>query len=328
MKKTILTVFAAAIAMGVAGCAIEEQATEQQSGNEEQVAEHAHSDNELSAASSESDIALMHVHGLGFAEDGSGLYVPAHDGLKVFEDGVWRDKEGEKHDYMGFVMTEDGFYSSGHPAPGSELENPFGVVRSTDMGQTLETLDLYKEIDFHFMAVGYRSQAIYVLNPEPNSRMDQTGLYYSNDNAVTWTKSASKGLEGQLITLAAHPDEAATVVVGTDKGLFISTDSGNQFKQLTETPTTAAAFSADGKLVTGNLSTPFSLTVVDQETGEQSAYSIPELTKQNAISYIAVNPQNPEELAFSTFERDIYLSQDGGNTWNEIAAKGTAKNFN
>jgi len=43
----------------------------------------------------EEDIDFMHIHGLGFTNDGTEIYVPAHDGLKVYKNGKWKIPEGE-----------------------------------------------------------------------------------------------------------------------------------------------------------------------------------------------------------------------------------------
>lgn len=40
------------------------------------------------------------------------------------------------------------------------------------------------------------------------------------------------------------------------------------------------------------------------------------------IGYIAVNPAQPDEMVFATFGRDIYLSQDDGQSWKQIARAG------
>ncbi|MFA7746586.1 hypothetical protein AB8738_14955, partial [Salinicoccus roseus] len=60
----------------------------------------------------EEEVTFQHFHGLGYTSDGEELYVPAHDGLKVFKDGAWTiPTEREKHDKMGFSMFKGGFYS-------------------------------------------------------------------------------------------------------------------------------------------------------------------------------------------------------------------------
>lgn len=272
-------------------------------------------------------VEFMHIHGLGITDNGNEVYVPAHDGLKVFKDGMWSNAEGEKHDFMGFSMVDDGFYSSGHPGEGSSLKNPFGVIKTTDMGKSLEMLDLYGEIDFHGMAVGYKSHAIYVINPQANSRMDDTGLYYSTDDTDTWKKSEMKGLSGQVSSLAVHPTDRASIALGTNEGIFVSKDFGQSFNQLSNSPTTAVTFSITGELLAGSVSNEFTLSTFDIKTNEQTMLSLPSLNGENAIGYIAVNPQNEKQIIFTTFEKDIFMTEDFGRNWIHLADKGKGINL-
>ncbi|QHJ70922.1 F510_1955 family glycosylhydrolase [Planococcus halotolerans] len=334
MKKLIFALLIALLAGSIAACSGEEEVMDNEAIKE--VAEdHSEKEktNEGGTTTAEentpelSDIELMHIHGLGFSGDGAGLYVPSHDGLKVFENGLWDEASAEPHDYMGFVMVDDGFYSSGHPGPGSSLKNPVGVVKTTDMGKTLEMLDLYQEVDFHGMAVGYKSHAIYVINPQANSRMDDIGLYYSTDDTETWTKSEMTGLQGPVFSIAVHPTDDATVALGTSEGVFLSNDFGETFESVSDSPTTAVTFSAAGDLVAGSVSSEVTLTIFDSETNEPQLISIPELNEENSIGYIAVNPQDDDQITFTTVEKDMYMTKDSGDNWIQIAEKGTGINL-
>src|SRR6267142_2701809 len=81
-------------------------------------------------------VTLTHVHGLAYSADRNRLMVPSHHGLAVYENGEWSKAPGPQHDYMGFSATARNLYTSGHPAPGSSLINPFGLMRSHDGGKT------------------------------------------------------------------------------------------------------------------------------------------------------------------------------------------------
>jgi hypothetical protein len=87
-------------------------------------------------------MTLTHVHGLAYSADGQRLMLPSHHGLAVYENGKWSKAPGPQHDYMGFTATAKHLYSSGHPAPGSGLVNPFGLIRSRDGGNNWEKLGL------------------------------------------------------------------------------------------------------------------------------------------------------------------------------------------
>ena len=64
-------------------------------------------------------LTLHHIHGLSYSADGKQLYIPMHHGARHLNGSQWSSKApGPEHDYMGFAVTREFFYSSGHPAPG------------------------------------------------------------------------------------------------------------------------------------------------------------------------------------------------------------------
>jgi hypothetical protein len=264
-------------------------------------------------------IDIPHLHGLGFSGDGQQLVVPAHDGLRIFANGAWQAPDLPAHDYMGYSPADNGFYSSGHPQPGSQLINPLGLVKSTDGGKTLTQLGFEGESDFHLMGVGYRNHAIYVLNPAPNSKLS-AGLHYSLDEGQTWQQSAARGLEANPIQLAVHPQQANVVALATEAGLFLSSDHGGSFERVGPTAAvTAVAFSPGGEQLFFGAST---LSRYDLSSGQITTVEAPALSRQDALAYIAVNPVRPEEIAIATFDRNIYRSTTSGQSWEQIARNG------
>lgn len=267
-------------------------------------------------------VTLVHVHGLGFSPNGNEILVASHNGLRVFENGAWHIPNVEKNDYMGFSATDDGFYSSGHPGEGSSLPNPFGIVKSTDGGKTLQTLDLLGESDFHNMDVGYYSHAIYVFNTGTNSKMSEPGLYYSKDGAKSWKKGAVKGIDSQLSSIAVHPKKENVIALGAKDGVYLSKDAGNTFETiLSGVSVTAVAFGKDGELWGGGLRDQAILLKVDPDTGKSKTIDVP-VAKDDAVSYIAEDPKSPQTIVITTFKKDIYLSHDGGDNWMKIANDG------
>lgn len=263
-------------------------------------------------------VEMPHIHGMGFSADGRQLIVAAHDGVRVFADGAWVTPDIPPHDYMGYSPTDNGFYSSGHPHT-PELVNPFGLVKSTDGGKTLTKLGFEGESDFHVMGVGYQSHAIYVLNPAPNSKL-APGLHYSLDDGKTWTQSAMQGVTAQPIQIAVHPTDPNVVALATESGLFLSSDAGATFARVGAVePIAAATFSPDGaKLVFGSTT----LSIYDLATKNTTALATPTNASTDAVSAIAINPVRPDELVFATFERHMYRSTDGGQSWTQIARAG------
>jgi hypothetical protein len=279
-------------------------------------------------------IVLKHVHGLAYSVDGHRLLVSSHRGLSVYEQGQWRSPSpaAPQHHYMGLSMADDGYYSSGRPGRGSSLKDPLGIVKIGADEQSIQILALHGQADIHEMTVGLRTHAIYAVVHEPNSRMAEPGLYYSLDDAKTWTKSRVAGLKGGAFTMAAHPDQEGIVAVGNQNGTFLSYDYGNTFELISgDAQTSALTFMAGGELiiagVTGNedegeLLVP-TLYKLDLGNKQAESMGIPDLGGE-PIQYIVQNPRRDGEFALSTFKRDIYVSNDGGAEWKRIAEYGKA----
>ncbi|MDP1716935.1 MAG: glycosyl hydrolase [Burkholderiales bacterium] len=274
-------------------------------------------------ASAASSITLTHVHGLSYSADGKLLFVPSHDGIATYSRGKWNKTAGPENDYMGFSSTKQFFYSSGHPKPGSGLVNPFGLIKSSDGGQTWQKLGLEGEADFHLMATSYGTNAVYVSTHVPNSRMSKPGIYSTANDGFSWKHADGRGLEGSLLNLAVHPSNNQIVAAGTKTGLFLSSNGGDNFKRLASGEQVLAAFfDLDEKqLWFSSYAGKPTLTRLDWNSGKKTAVSLPPLA-EDAVANIAQNPANRNEYAIATFKRNIYLTKDLGKTWAKIADQG------
>jgi DNA-binding beta-propeller fold protein YncE len=270
-------------------------------------------------------IAFPDIHGVGYSNDGTKIYIPAHDGFRVYEDGSWGIPDLPAHDYMGYTPVDAGFYSSGHPHPSAGLPNPLGLVKSSDEGKTLTPLALQGEADFHLLGVGYQNHAIYVYNEHPNSRMEQ-GLYLSQNDAKEWKKAEAKGLQGTPASIAVHPVDAQVVLVGTEQGLYLSDTSGQAFDLITNpSKITSVVFEPNGNrvLVAGWNQTATMFEIDLTNNGATRDIALP-VKGDDAVVYMAINPANPLEIAIATSRKNIYVSRDNGMTWQQIAADGVA----
>ncbi|RST76102.1 sialidase [Siminovitchia acidinfaciens] len=267
------------------------------------------------------DTDIDHIHGTGFA--GDSLYIATHTGIMKYDGKNWYAATGNNHDYMGFSMIRDGFYSSGHPADGSKLKNPLGLIKSTDEGKTLDQLAFYGESDFHYLTAGFDSEAIYVINQEPNSELE-TGLYYTLDEGKTWESSKLSGIESDSIgTISTHPNKEEIIAISTKDGLYLSKDTGNNFELITENFMVPAVFMLDDIVLYSVLNDKgihlYSQPITDGSTTE---ITIPDLADHNPIMFIAANHKNQEHMAIITYANDIFISKDGGKNWTNIAKKG------
>lgn len=268
---------------------------------------------------------LHHVHGLAFSADGARLLIPAHYGLAVWNAGRWSKAPGPEHDYMGFYATRSAFYTSGHPARGSGLVNPFGLMKSEDGGATWRKLGLEGESDFHVLAASYETNAVYVYNHGRNSRMAKAGLYATDNDGLMWRAAQAVGLEGEVAALAVHPKDKAVVAAATDAGLFLSRDGGGQFRRLAAGQTLSVLFDLDGEtLWAGGYASAPTLIRYAWRSGKAEALALPALGK-DAVAYVAQNPARKSEYAIATFERSVFLSRNAGKTWSPLAERGRGK---
>jgi hypothetical protein len=279
-----------------------------------------------SGAAAQAGVTLTHVHGLAYSPDGKRLMIPSHHGLAVYENGKWSKAPGPAHDYMGFAATAKNLYSSGHPAPGSGLVNPFGLIRSRDGGKTWDKLGLEGETDFHLLGASWNTNAIYVWNPAPSSRIKAPGLHYTVNDGFGWKRPAAHGLSGEPHAIAVHPDTASTVAVATTEGLFLSRDAGERFTRIaSDGQGLSVFFDLQGKdLWYGSFDGRARLARMPLGSPHPVHVSLPPLN-EDAVAYITQNPARRLEYAIATFKRSVYLSKDGGQSWSRIADHGRAK---
>jgi hypothetical protein len=270
-------------------------------------------------SSEQQPIDIPHIHGLGYSSDGKQLIVPAHIGLLVYENAEWHQPDNPAHDYMGFSPTDKGFFSSGHPDLRTAYESLLGLIKSEDGGRTITTLAFEGESDFHLLAAGYRSHAVYVVNASPNSKIGE-GLYFTLDEGQTWQRGDAQSLPSAPIQIAAHPEDSGTVAIATEHGLWLSTDYGNSFELVSlSEPVTAVTFDLKLDALYFGYQRLYRL---DLATGEITTIPMPSLASDDSVSYITTNPLS-SALAVTTRQRDVFLAPDG-TVWTQIADNGSA----
>lgn len=267
---------------------------------------------------------LEHVHGIGYVGNDNSLYFASHTGLKIYRNGEWVKTTKNLNDYMGFNATDDGFYTSGHPGVDSDLPNPLGIQHSVDGGQTLEAIKFEGETDFHTMAVGYNSHDIFLMNPERNSELEK-GFYKNFDDGKSWEAVAAEGLEGETLSAALHPTDSDLVAMATSTGIYLSKDGGENFKLLTNPNSVGTAvFFNNQSLYYASVDKDPSLINYQIESGKEEPLTLPDLT-EDAPVYIAQNPQDDQQFAIYTIKGQVYFSEDGTDTWTQIAEDGRVK---
>ncbi|WP_264805951.1 F510_1955 family glycosylhydrolase [Cytobacillus sp. NCCP-133] len=333
----LLIVAAAGLTIGLTACsqneepksADKEKEVVEQSGKDEETESEKQTEDKMAIASNEFfepfNGKIDHIHGVGYAGDQGAPFYAAHDGLKVFEDGKWFKTKKQNNDYMGFNATQDGFYSSGHPGEDSDLPNPIGIQKSTDNGQTLESLVLEGEIDFHIMGVGYENKAIFVQNPHGNSLMEAEKFYLSENNTDTWQEMNANGLQDEIISVAVHPQKTDYLAAAGQQGIYLSEDKGSHFEKITNGGQGTSVFFTNESLIYGSYQdgTP-RLVKLSLDDGVETEIPLPKM-KEDAVMYFAQNPKNKQEMTFTTFNGNIFFTEDGGSSWDLMVEAGNLK---
>lgn len=268
--------------------------------------------------------SFEHVHGMGYIEDEEGLYFASHHGLKIYREGDWLETAEQLHDYMGFNAVDDGFYTSGHPGPGSTMQNPIGIQRSMDGGRSLNHMGFEGETDFHGMAVGYHSHHLFVMNPQQNSQMGP-GYFRSENEGAEWQQVEGAGLEGTIYAFSMHPSDSQLIAAATTAGIFLSEDGGDSFTLLTdEEKSGTAVFFSEEALYFATYGTQAELIKYTWGNGEQQIIELPDLP-EDGVLYIAQHPSNADELAIYTAAGHAFISEQGEGDWKQILNAGQVK---
>ncbi|MEH7124043.1 hypothetical protein V7127_12460 [Bacillus sp. JJ1773] len=313
--KKHLTFLAFAFALVASGCSADEQ--KQPFKKEEPVESGTF---ELKKAAPQ---RLEQIYGLGYPGNDTGLYIASQEGLKVFSNGGWLEGNSEKHEYMGFQATEDGFMASGHPEKGSDLKNPFGLVYSQDKGATLDKLAFYGESNFYFLSVSYNGKVIYIINQEKNSQIEP-GVFISENEGKTWEQVQLNGLDADTLgMIAAHPTNNSLMAMSTKSGIFYSKDQGKNMIKVTDPiMSTALAFSEDNLYYSSVENNKVLFYKMNIHTLEAEQIIIPFLSYDNPITFISVNHKDQNTLSFSTYLNDVYETFDGGQNWKLVLKNG------
>ena len=324
MKKNWLwPVMAAGLLISACGSETGEEASEETKESAESTEQTETAQTSVDSAAMELEVpydgTMDHVHGMGYIEENGGLYFASHHGLKVHRDGKWTEIEDQYHDFMGFNATSTGFVSSGHPDMQSGMQNPLGIKRSDDGGETFEDLGFEGETDFHEMAVSYNTHNLSVFNPQPNSEM-AAGFHRSDDAGESWQQTAAEGLEGKVSYLAMHPDDSMMIAAASNQGIFLSEDGGESFARITEGELGTAAFFSEDALYYGTYSEEAALVKRDL-SGDEQEISLPDMTEDGVV-YAAQHPENPERLAIYTAQGHAWVTQDAGSNWTQIINAG------
>lgn len=170
---------------------------------------------------------IDHIHGIAEDPRGDDLFVATHNGIfTLAPDGTISGPiGGHNFDAMGFTVSEDALFASGHPGENTpaELGAPnLGIIRSDDYGNSWSPIALNGTTDFHVLTAGPDG----VLYGVPSS---QVTLLTSTDEGNTWTERAPLGAADLAATESG-------VYAAAEEGVLVSTDGGNTFTPVDAAP--------------------------------------------------------------------------------------------
>jgi hypothetical protein len=124
------------------------------------------------------DPAVDHVHAAVIHK--GALLLGTHSGLVEVDlnTGVTQRRGIAQDDLMGLASNGIDLVSSGHPGLESDLPDPLGFMRSSNDGETWQSVSLTGEVDFH----GLTSQGAMVAGI---GTVD--GVLISQDSGATWS---------------------------------------------------------------------------------------------------------------------------------------------
>jgi photosystem II stability/assembly factor-like uncharacterized protein len=289
------------------------------------------STNEAKLTSVKSGKKIEDIHGVGVSNEGT-TYVATHEGLFSTDNvgKTWNKVGTADDDLMGFHVRSDGtMLTSGHPGAKSDLPNPIGVLVSKDKGLNWKQVEYVGKIDFHVLTSYHHDpNIIYGLNQMGTGQYG-AGIYQSIDNGKNWTKIEPKGLPNDLMkvySLLVLPENKNTLLAGTETGVMISKDGGENWDIFDDTRLiTAMTVMPNGKdIIAYSMNNMVSGVMISQDSG-QSWTSLGLDLGKDAGSSISVNQKDEKQIAVSTFSTSLYETKDGGQNWDQIITSGKLK---
>jgi photosystem II stability/assembly factor-like uncharacterized protein len=153
--------------------------------------------------------SVSHIHHVKVIENK--VLVLTHEGLyELVGKNDMKLIGKDRIDVMGFTSLGKLLFASGHPAIGSKMPNPIGLVKSLDGGLTWKSVSLVGKVDFHFLE-GAGSD-LYGAD-------SQTGkLMYSSDSGKTWKDLG----ENTFTDIAVSPKMSGMAIAIKDSELLLT----------------------------------------------------------------------------------------------------------
>lgn len=265
---------------------------------------------------------FLHVHGIEIPTWAEGeVYVSTHQGVFRIDGDDWTWISEQSHDFMGFAAhpSEQGvLFSSGHPAPDSDLPNPLGLMVSTDHGTTWQPRALRGEVDFHAMSVSAGDgEVIYGYD-------GRAGLLRSLNGGHTWERLPAEALQqaGGALNLAVGTGDQDEIFVGTDVGLLRSGNAGRSWETLIAAPVSAVSIDvADPERLLAYVADEEQGLALSEDGGQRWR-SLDLVLDDDLAGHVAVDPADRDRIWVGTWGQALWRTTDGGQEWEQLAEDG------
>jgi photosystem II stability/assembly factor-like uncharacterized protein len=192
----------------------------------------------------------------------------------------------------------DALLGSGHPAAGSALPAALGLIRSEDAGRTWSSVSELGTADFHVLEPAGQ-EIVGALFQQPQ-------VLVSTDEGKTWQTRAAPL---PLVALEVSPGDPKLWIGSTDRGIFITRDAGEGWRQLDSTPNSRFAWSEDGTLYRIDPGGPVKVSTDSGESweGRGSTGGEPQ----------AMTVDEDGKLYVALIDGTLKASEDGGQTFTD-----------
>ena len=238
------------------------------------------------------------------------LFMATNTGLFRIPDGASKpermvgqletpDGSGEVSEALVVRFTgPDTLIGSGHPASGSALPQALGLIRSEDAGKTWTSVSELGTADFHALEPA-GDDIIGALFQQPQ-------VLASGDEGKTWETRAAPL---PLVALEVNPSDPQRWIGSTDRGIFVSEDAGQTWRQRDPTPNSRFAWAGDGTLYRVDPGGPIKVSTDDGESWEERGSTGGEPQ--------AMTVAEDGKLYVALIDGTLKVSDDGGQTFTD-----------
>jgi hypothetical protein len=192
----------------------------------------------------------------------------------------------------------DTLLGSGHPAAGSALPPALGLIRSEDAGKNWTSVSELGTADFHALEPA-GAEIVGALFQQPQ-------VLLSTDEGKTWqTKAAPL----PLVALEVSPSDPKLWIGSTDRGIFLTRDAGQTWRQLDPTPNSRFAWAEDGTLYRIDPGGPVKVSTDAGESWEDRGSTGGEPQ--------AMTVDADGKLYVALIDGTLKVSDDGGQTFSD-----------